>query len=390
MMFVALMLCPFAFIMGAFVFSGVLAPMAVDFGVSVGAVAALQSALAISCALSGPFLARMTQKLPKRAVLLAVLFALIALNTASALTAHYPSLLVLRILVGIIGALAFPVATALAVSSVDDGDRAGVIAKVYSGIPLAMIAGIPLGSLVGNAYGWPACFLATAAVCAIAFVFVALWVPNEQPDNPIPSAGTRGVNKAVVPYLVITLLASAGFFTLVGLLGPVIRSLTGFGGPGIAALQVLAGVASLAGIKLGARLAAYNWRYTLAGLSAVLAISLAALVPAFGFQVAGTPALSLVLISLILGPVTQFAINTNIQARLAGLAGGSATLVFALNASMIYLGQGLGIGLGSLTLNAIGIAGIPLSGTFVAVIGFMIAAWLGQTAVRNKLQTARG
>ncbi|WP_420415328.1 MFS transporter [Roseibium sp.] len=389
MMSVALLLCPFAFTMGAFVFSGVLAPMAEALGVSVGAAAALQSGFAIACALSGPVLARLTAALPRKSLLLGVLFVLTVLNAGSAVAADYPSLLVLRILVGGLGALAFPLATAIAATNTSEEGRPAAIAKVYAGIPLAMIAGIPLGSVLGNAFGWQACFAATALFCALAFAMVLAFVPANQLDPQKTAVPNGALNKGVLAHLGIMLLASTALFTLVGLLGPVIRALTGFGGPGIAALQVLAGVGSLVGIKMGARQAG-GGRYLLSGLFAVLAASLAVTVPSLGLQHAGTAGLIAITLSVILGPIAQFAIGATVQARLARLAGPSATLVFSLNASMVYLGQGLGIAFGALALDLAGIAGAPAIGTVIALIGCLFALRLGRSTAQQNLQTVRG
>ena len=95
MKLIALLLCPFGFATGAFVFSGVLEPMAAALGISVAATATLQSGFAIACAISGPFLAHWCRTLPARPVLISVMIALTLLNAASALAPDFNSLFVL-------------------------------------------------------------------------------------------------------------------------------------------------------------------------------------------------------------------------------------------------------------------------------------------------------
>ena len=389
MMSLALLLCPFAFTMGAFAFSGALVPMAASLGVSVGEAAALQSGFAIACAICGPVLAKLTSSLPRKPLLLTVLMLMTAFNFLSAVVPGYGALMLLRVLVGGVGALAFPLATAIASAGATDSGRPAAVAKVYAGIPLAMIIGIPFGSVLGNTIGWQACFAATGIVSAIAFALVLMSVPSKISMEQNTAGPREPVGTAIVAHLGIMLIASTALFTLVGLLGPIIRALAGFSGPGIAVLQVMAGLSSLAGIRLGAKYAMGQNRSLLAVLFLVLAVSLAVVIPSLGLEQAGSIGMGTILLSVVLGPVAQFAIGATVQARLAALAGSSATFVFALNASMVYFGQGLGIALGAVALDLSGIASAPAIGTAIALTGCLFAVWLGHF-IKNNFQTARG
>lgn len=374
MYLIALLFCPFAFTTGAFVFSGVLQPMADALGVSVAAVATLQSAFAIACALSGPLLAHLTRSLPPRSLLLAVLLLLTALNGASALAPDFRTLFLLRLIVGGTGALAFPLATALAASAAEPAARPKAISTVYAGIPMALILGIPIGSVAGNAFGWQASFVATAAICALATLLVWGFVPDRErlaPATPAPGAGRLG--KGVFSHLGVTLIASATLFSVAGLIGPVIRATTGFSGTGIAAIQFLVGLSSLAGVRLGAGLAARGGRYGLVLPFAMLLVSLGILVSPLAGGVAGALGLAAMVVSVGTGPAAQSATGTLVQSRLAELAGSGATLAFSLNGSMIYLGQGLGILIGAAAFQTWGLSAAPLSGLVLILPGLALA-----------------
>jgi DHA1 family inner membrane transport protein len=143
--------------------------------------------------------------------------------------------MVSRVLVGGVGALAFPLATAIASAGATAESRPAAVAKVYAGIPLAMIIGIPIGSVLGNTIGWQACFAAMGVVSAMAFALVLVSVPSKLPMQKHTARSHATVGAAIVAHLAIMLIASTALFTLVGLLGPIIRALTGFSGPGIAA-----------------------------------------------------------------------------------------------------------------------------------------------------------
>ena len=376
MYLIALLFCPLAFTTGAFVFSGVLQPMAADLGVSVGAVATLQSAFAIACALCGPPLVHLTRHWRPRTLLLAVLMLLVVLNAASALVADFRVLFTLRLLVGGIGALAFPLATTLAASAVAPAARPKAISTVYAGIPLAMTLAIPAGSVLGNAFGWQASFWAAAAVCAVALALVLAFVPDR--DRLEAVAARARISTAVLAHLGITLLVSASLFCAAGLIGPIIRVTTGFDGPGIAAMQLLIGFSSLAGVRLGAGLAAGGGRYGLTLPFIILLGSLAMLLPPLAAGVTATVSLGLMILSVSLGPAAQALTGTLVQTRLAVLAGPGATLAFSLNGSMIYLGQGLGILTGATAADLWGLVAAPLSGLTLVLPGLLLAlgiAW---------------
>lgn len=388
MRLIALLFCPFAFTTGAFVFSGVLEPMANEIGVSVATAATLQSAFAISCALCGPPLAYITRGWPRRPLLLAVLAILTLLNAASALTQDFSVLFVLRMLAGGLGSLAFPLATGFAASGARPEERVKAVSTVYAGIPLALIVGIPLGSLVGNLFGWPASFILVTGICAIAFAMVSVFVPTATPQWISRAAAARQPRTTIIVHLATTLVASTALFCLVGLIGPTIRVLTGFGGLGIAAVQLVAGLSSLLGVRLGAALAVSRARFGPAVPFCLLFVSLGVVVWPLTSEVVTAFTISSILLSVAFGPAAQSATGTIIQSRLAELVGAGATFVFSLNGSMIYLGQGLGIVLGAIASEQGGLAAAPLTGVLLTLPGFLIALVLGRISTDDVFKEA--
>lgn len=379
MRLIALLFCPFAFTTGAFVFSGVLQPMAAALGVSVAAVATLQSTFAIACALCGPVLAHLTRALPPRALLLGILVLLTVLNGASALVTEFRTLFALRLLVGGVGSLAFPLATALAASGAAPETRPKAISTVYAGIPAALIVGIPLGSVTGNAFGWPASFISTAAICALAVVLVWSFVPASGRLGQGGEPSAPRFAKGIFAHLGVTLIASTTLFSVAGLIGPIIRATTGFTGPGIAAMQFLVGLSGLVGVRLGAGMSARGGRYALVLPFAMLAISLGILVSPLTGGVVSALTLVAMVVSIGTGPSAQSVTGTLVQARLAELAGNAATLAFALNGSMIYLGQGLGILIGAAALQRWGLGAVPISGLVLILPGIALALLIARS-----------
>lgn len=52
---------------------------------------------------------------------------------------------------------------------------------VIGGLTVAIIAGVPLGVLLGDALGWRATFLAVAGLAAVSLLGILSWLPRQQP-----------------------------------------------------------------------------------------------------------------------------------------------------------------------------------------------------------------
>ncbi|MGI3169487.1 MFS transporter [Pseudooceanicola sp. C21-150M6] len=379
----ALMLAPLAFTTGVFVFAGVLGPMAEDLGVSVGHAGQLQSAFAVTCAISGPILAILTGRLGRKGILVATMAYMAVMNALSAQMPSFGGLLTLRILAGAFGALALPMASTIAVALVGPERRARALAVIYGGVSLAFLSGVPVGSIVGEAYGWRASFLLAAALCAFACLMVLVFVPKV----PAPPPMAKGAFAAVLRwpttgYLLVTMLAFAAIFSAIGYVGPVVTKLTGFSGPGVGAVQMISGLGSILGLTIGTRMVEGGARRPLIWLFATIFVAQGIFAAGLIGGAYGGLGLAVAVIAMAFGSTSLFGTAPIVQTRLAQAAGPAATLAFALNGSMVYLGQGTGVILGGLMLGARGLDYVSTAGMAVAVVGLLLA-W----ALRTRTQT---
>jgi DHA1 family inner membrane transport protein len=366
-----LMLSPFAFGTGAYVFTGLLDPMAVDLGVSVPVVGQLQSAFAIASALGGPVLAVMTSRYERKRLLVVVLFGLAVANAASAMAGLFSTLVVARIAAGLVGALTLPVASAIAVGLVGPEKRAPALAVVFSGMSLAFLIGIPVGSFVGAAYGWPASFWLATLIALFAAGASAVAIPK---IGHVPAPPEGAFQAALRPpaksLLAVTFLSFVATFASVAFIGPLVTALTGLEGGDIGWMQLFIGIGSLVGLALGARLA------TSRGLTALTPLMLVVMVTqgmfTLGLLAELTPLRGIISTAIIIftGSAALFALAPIVQAALAEIAGPAATVAFALNGSVVFLGQGLGAVLGGGVIAQSSLTWTGLAGAGVAVLAF--------------------
>ena len=365
-----LALSTFAFGSGAFIFAGLLEPMAAELGVSVGAAGQLQTVYVLTSALLGPPLAFLVGRFERKRVLLIALGAAVVVNLACLMTPGYGALLFLRALLGAIGALAGPAASAAASALVPPERRGSALAIVMGGMTVAFLMGIPLGSVVGAAFGWRATFLLSAGLSGFALAAILIFVPRVSPPGPGVGQGLRGAG--VLPLFIATFLAFGANMTITTYIAPILRLQVEVTGAGVAAFQMLVGVGSFLGLALGGRAADRG----AGGLSVTLGfVGLAAAATLHGLELVrgGAPGLlayGTVGLAVLVGSTALFSIRPVIQTRLIVKAPASAPLALAFNGSSASLGQAFGGALGGALLSQTG----ALSVTFAAALLALAAA----------------
>ncbi|MEM9573719.1 MAG: MFS transporter [Pseudomonadota bacterium] len=371
---------PFAFGTSAFAFVGLMDPMALGLGVDVPMVGQLQTVFAIACGLGAPILARLVTQTDRKRLLIAVMLGLVGINIATALAPNYTFIAFIRIAGGLFAALTLPLATTIAVTMVPEKNRPAAIATVLAGYTLAFLIGMPLCTLLGDAFGWQAAFWFSAAISIGAAIIIAIGAPGK---IAAPEMGNVGFKAALTGdnglLMVVSLLAFTATFTTVSYIGPMITAFSGLEGAAIGWVQIATGVGSLLGLPAGAFMARLPVKSALFGLVGITFITQMT----FSFGMSndlGLFALPLLLAAMIFGSAALFATSPVIQTHLAKSAGPAATLAFALNGSMIFFGQGSGAGLGGWIAAGSTLDYIGYGGAVTAVIAFLSIALLQDNA----------
>ena len=365
-----------AFGTGAYVFTGFLEPMARELGQSVGAVGQLQTVFVVSAALAGPPLAHLMRRMDRRHILLIALALVSAFSFLAGLVESFSTLLALRALSGIAGGLVMPAATAAATTLVPPHQRGSAIALVIGGMTLAFLMGIPLGSLVGGAFGWRATFYFAGVIALAAFLAVTFLL-RPIPAAPVPE-GERPDWGTILPLVSCTLVSFTATMTLVSYIGPVLKISAGVEGGAVAGYQTFIGVGAVLALFVGGRLANLG-----AGRTVVIGIMLLICcaqglhwLELLGGTPAGWPTWVVVTFAIMLNAFALFALMPIVQSRLIAAAGPSAAPVaLAINGSANYLGQGLGAAHGGLVISQFGLIATAPAGMLVALAGVLVALW---------------
>lgn len=365
----------FAFGSGAFIFAGLLETLAADLDVTTAVAGQLQTAFVLTSAVLGPVAAWLFGRIDRRLMVIAGLSLSVALHVACALTPNFGTLMVLRALAGLAGALSGPAASVAAATLAPPERRGSALAMVSGGMTLAFVVGIPIGSVVGNAFGWRATFLFAGLLSAIALVGVFAFLPKV-PAPPKREGGSVPMS-VVWPLYLTTFLAFAANMTLNLYIAPIVRVGAGVTGAGVGAFQSMIGFGSIVGLWLGARAADRNL-----GRSWILTgfvIQATAMSIHFGathqLAPAGWPSAALVALGIFVAATALFSITPVVQARLIDLTGG-APVALALNGSVISVGQALGSAMGGAALANFGVPAIPATALSMSLAALLTLAFV--------------
>ncbi len=192
--------------------------------VSSSAAGVLVSIYAVLVAVLSVPIAALAERWPRRTVLAVLLAAYTLSNIVFAAAPDYAVAVVARTIGGVAHAGFFAVSVAAAVSLVDVTQSGRAIAVVMVGNALALVFGVPVGTLLGTALGWRWAF----AVLAVALGGLAIAVVRLLPDQPPARTTSRtsvlvGIRRPAVVIMasVITLLA-LGHFTLYTYVSPLL------------------------------------------------------------------------------------------------------------------------------------------------------------------------
>jgi predicted MFS family arabinose efflux permease len=355
-----------------FMIAGLLPTLARDLDVELHTAGLLVTAFSLAFAVGAPIMAVLTARLERRRLLAFAMGGFTLANLLAALAPDYAALLAARLLLALSAASFMPAASGYAAAFGGPERRGRALSMVMSGLTLAIVAGVPLGVLVGEGFGWRATFLVVAGLAGLSLVGILAGLPR-QPAGTTASLGERlaiAKRPDMLAVLATSMLTVAATFTIYTYLGVLLTDVADIGPEGLALVLLGYGLAGAAGTRLGGsgadRWAARQTVIVCGGLAL-----LAYLVLSLGSALAPTPAKTVLLPAILVCGLGSWAVMTAQQARLVALVPAMAPVSLSLNSSAIYLGCATGAAAGALVIAD---GAVRLLGWVAA--GFSLAALL--------------
>ncbi|AZG08920.1 MFS transporter [Pigmentiphaga sp. H8] len=352
---------------GEFVIMGLLPDAAQDLGISIPAAGHLISAYALGVVVGAPVLAVLGARMPRRALLVALMVFFALGNFASAAAPGYLSMILMRLMTGLPHGTYFGVAALVAAHLAPAGQRARAVGYVMLGLTVATLVGVPLATGLGQWLGWRAAFALVGVIGVLASLLVWRWIPDipaSEGASPWRELGALR-RKQVWLTLGIGAIGFGGMFAVFSYIKPTLMELAGLPVHGVPFVLALFGVGMVTGNLVGSRLADKALMPTIGGL-----LVWSGLVLGLFCLTASNIWLGAFNVFLI---GTVVAIGPALQIRLMDVAGDAQTLAAALNHSAFNLANALGAWLGGLTISAgLGWASTGWVGLLLAVGGLAI------------------
>jgi multidrug resistance protein len=361
-----------------FVIVGLLPTVANDLDITLPLAGLIVSVYALGVTFGAPIITALTGRVARKPLLLGLMGLFIAGNVAAALSASYEMLLIARVLSAFAHGVFFSVGSTIAADLVPENRRASAIAMMFMGLTVAIVTGVPLGTVIGQSFGWRATFWAVSVLGVIAFAGIAALLPSTlskaAPARLIDQVRVLGSGRLLLVYA-MTALGYGGTFVTFTFLASILEQVTGFASSSVSLILILYGAAIAAGNLAGGRIADRNPVRALIGLFALQAIVLFA----FTFT-AASPTWTLVTLTAL--GFLSFANVPGLQIYVVELAKqhrpGAVDVASALNIAAFNLGIAFGAWVGGLAVSSpLGLGATPWVGAILVTVALVLTIWSG-------------
>lgn len=329
----------------------------------------LISLYALGVVIGAPTIAGFVARYPRHRVMIVLALALTVFNALTVVLPTFELVGVSRFLAGLPHGAYFGIGALVAADVMGPGNRAKGVAFILTGLTVANVVGVPLGTYLGQEWGWRAAFAVVALVFALATVCIALFVPAHPGDPGRTMRAELGVFRIGQVWFTLGVgaIGFGGFFAVYSYIAPLVTEVAGSPDWVVPIVLVLMGLGMTGGNLVGGHLADIDLRRTLLlGLAAMAVVF--ALLAVLSFWI-----VTLSLVVVLVGFVSSV-LSPTIQTRLMDVAGDNQSIAAAMNHSALNIGNSLGAFLGGIVI-AIGwgFTAPAWTGAVLAVAGLLIA-----------------
>lgn len=357
-----------------FVPVGLLASIADDLQIGITLAGLLISGYAIGVAVGAPIITALTNRMSRKSLLMALMVVFIIGNAVAALSPSFEILLIARFITAFSHGVFFSIGATIAVQLVAPEKKGSAIALMFTGLTIAIVTGVPLGTFIGQAFGWRATFAGVALLGVIAIISSAVLIPKNLKQSP-PAKFTDMfrllTNGRLLLGFLITAFGYGGTFVAFTYLTPLLHDVTGLSHGVINILLIAYGIAVAFGNSVGGKLANKNPLRALFWMFIVQAAVLVLLTFLAPFKTAGV-------IGVILMGLLAFMNVPGLQLYVVQLAEkyvpSAVDVASAINIAAFNIGIAVGSIIGGVVIDSMGLVHTPWIGALMVVIAIILTA----------------
>jgi len=374
----ALTLSAFAIGTTEFVIVGLIPTVAADLGIGLPSAGLLVSLYALGVAIGAPVLTALTGKLPRKALLLGLMALFTVGNLLAWQAPSYESLIAARVLTGLAHGVFFSIGSTIATGLVPKEKAASAIAIMFTGLTVALVTGVPLGTFIGQHFGWRETFLAVSALGVIAFVGSWIFVPNDI-RHTAPASLAQQAKVLAEPRLLLvyakTAIGYGGSFIPFTFLAPILTDVAGFSAGAVGWVMLVYGVSVAVGNIWGGKLA--DRLGPIPALKIIFAL-LAAVLLLFNFA---APHKWFAVVAVLLWGAVAFGNVPGLQVYVVKQAERftpqAVDVASGLNIAAFNLGIAGAAWAGGLIVTHLGLMHTPWIGALVVLVSLALTQWSG-------------
>ena len=369
----ALSLAAFCIGTTEFIISGILLGVSTDLSVTIPVAGLLVTGYAAGVAVGGPVLALLMTRIPLKPAILSVIAIFAVGQVFCALAPTYELLLAARLISACGHGVFFGVASVAVSHLVSEDKRGAALSLMVGGITVANILGLPLGTVIGNAFGWRATFVVIAVTAALAVLAVLFTLPSqikgeEEADAPLGRQARQLLHQEVWLSFVTIATIMVGQLAFGTFQVAILSEVTGLDPiTTVPLFLLLGGAGAVTGIWLGGKGADWN------GPTTIMIVIIGQIVcfTALLFAVHNAVAVAFM---LFLSSAFGFGFSTPIQVRVLKGAEEAPRLAATLVSTAYNVGIAVGAAVGAALLTAgVSYALLPATGIVCSGIALVTA-----------------
>ncbi len=334
------------------------------------------SAYALGVVVGAPLLTVAAARMDRRLLLLALMAAYTVGNLLSALAPSIGWLEAGRFLAGMPHGAFFGVGAVMGSYVAGPGRRGQAVGTMMAGLTIANIAGVPLSTVLGEALGWRASFVAMGVLGLVTLAGLVRWLPPLAVHDEASVRSELGAlrNGRLWVAAVAGAVGFGGMFAVYSYVSPLVTDAAGMSRSWVPLVQAAFGVGMTGGALLGGRLADRSVIGTVvAGFAGTIVVLV--LVGTTGHQPVAA------VLGVVLLGLTSQTLGTATQAYLMDLSPAAPSLGAALSHSALNTGNAAGAWVGGLVIAAgRGYLAPAWAGAAMATAGLVV---VGLTTMRR-------
>lgn len=348
---------------------GILDMVATDINVSIGLAGQLVSSYSIAYAVGTPILIALTSKIDRKKMLFTALLIFLIGNVIAVLSTDFIILMIARAILGVSAGVFAVVALGIAAQIAPPEKRGSAIGTVLMGTSLALVVGLPLGTLIGEYMGWRWIFAILGIITIIPIIAIIKAIPKMSGQETIPLSKQLAVLKdfKVISGLLTSLFFITGYSVVSTYLAPLLRENAGLNTNTISLVLLGMGLMAVVGARVGGY-GADKW-----GIAPTLIVSLLIHVIALFFLPFAAVTFVGAMFILVLWMLGAWTTAPAQQYYLVTMAPKSTEIILSLNSSAFHLGVAIGAALGGVVVERLTLSSIGWVGGLVVILATVFA-----------------